>query len=523
MNGLNSAIEISNVPDGRTTIDGYRFDSRSSLWKISRNHTINWDLLKPSVTPNFMSGFKSVIAEYACTRSAAHTRSCYERLKHFCEWEAARNGPVSQISAISIANYRSSLDSSRKWYVGTIAGLIRRWDKLGYAGIGEGVVQMLAGWRLTGNKKGEAIQLQSPTDGALTDLEFESLYSALTAAYENGELSLSDFVLAMLCIFSGRRPAQLADLQAHDLVEATAGDGLTEYVLNVPRRKVRGGSFREEFKPFAMSIDSGRAARALVQHNNKKLSDIQAARRSSSSLNPGSLPLFPKWSEVERFVELSDQQRSELPVDILHQATGAISSRISKIASETGAISERTKDVLNVFPLRLRRTIGTRAAREGLGELVIAEILDHGDIQNTRVYVENTPEHVNAINQAVALQLAPLAQAFSGQLIETAAQALRGDDPSSCIRSSSGSVMGNCGHYGFCGALAPIACYTCKNFQAWVDGPHQEVLDKLLADNERVSKLTGDPGIVKIMDRTILAVTRVIQLCDERIKQLGAA
>ena len=101
------------------------------------------------------------------------------------------------------------------------------------------------------------------------------------------------------------------------------------------------------------------------------------------------------------------------------------------------------------------------------------------------------------------------------------ADAARGDDPSSRIRAGSGNVMGNCGHFGFCGALAPVACYTCNSFQAWVHGPHQEVLDGLLADNERVSRLTGDPQMTNIMNRTILAITRVIQLCNERKRELG--
>lgn len=34
--------------------------------------------------------------------------------------------------------------------------------------------------------------------------------------------------------------------------------------------------------------------------------------------------------------------------------------------------------------------------------------------------------------------------------------------------------------------MAPIACYTCKNFQAWVDGPHEAVLDYLLVERGRL-------------------------------------
>ena len=49
----------------------------------------------------------------------------------------------------------------------------------------------------------------------------------------------------------------------------------------------------------------------------------------------------------------------------------------------------------------------------------------HTDTQNARVYTENVPEHVDAINEAVARQLAPLAQAFAGVVIKKASDALK--------------------------------------------------------------------------------------------------
>lgn len=74
--------------------------------------------------------------------------------------------------------------------------------------------------------------------------------------------------------------------------------------------------------------------------------------------------------------------------------------------------------------------------------------------------------------------------------------------------------------YGFCGALAPIACYTCKSFQPWLDGPHQEVMDGLLEERQRIRQLTRDESMVAINDRTIVAVAEVIRRCEERRSEL---
>jgi hypothetical protein len=152
--------------------------------------------------------------------------------------------------------------------------------------------------------------------------------------------------------------------------------------------------------------------------------------------------------------------------------------------------------------------------------LVIAELLDHDDTQNAGVYTENVPEHVNALNEAVARQLAPLAQAFAGVLVNSESDALRGGDSTSRVRTQSGASTGTCGHFGFCGALSPIACYTCRHFQAWLDGAHDEVLQALLAERTRILSITQDKTIASVNDRTIFAVAEVVRRCESRRAEL---
>ena len=500
-----------------TTNNGYSFDFYDEIWRISRQIYINWTSVSHIATKDLIHSYKMVIAQYAVEKSPGHTYSNWARFRHFLLWESKGLNKVSAIDPQALANYRASLKKRDAWYVGVITGLIRSWSKLGYDGLGDGLLPLINSWRLPGNIKGEAVQLQDSITGALTDLEFEALYSSVTAAFQDNVISLDEFAIVMLLAFSGRRPVQICDLKGEDLVVARASDGLTEYVLNVPRAKVRGGRFRSEFKPFALNGDNGAVIEALLAANTEKLAGLNALDVLSSS----ELPLFPKWADVEQYVLMSPMERSSLPADFMHLNTSAITSRIRKISGLAPAISERTGEALNIFPTRLRRTVGTRAARSGHGALMIAEILDHADTQNAHVYVENIPEHVDAINEAVALQLAPIAQAFSGRLVDSEAFARRGDDPSSRVRTNGGKTTGTCGHFGFCGASAPIACYTCNSFQPWLDGPHKEVLEKLLSENERIAKITGQSPVSTITNRAILAVSRVIQLCDERKANIG--
>ena len=106
---------------------------------------------------------------------------------------------------------------------------------------------------------------------------------------------------------------------------------------------------------------------------------------------------------------------------------------------------------------------------------------------------------------------------FAGVLIRREVDATRGYDPASRIVDlridRSGAPMGSCGTHSFCGFSAPIACYTCKSFQPWLDGPHEAVLSHLL-DRRQVLLDTTDKRVASINDRTILAVAEVIRQCN---------
>jgi len=123
-------------------------------------------------------------------------------------------------------------------------------------------------------------------------------------------------------------------------------------------------------------------------------------------------------------------------------------------------------------------------------------------------------------NQAVGHYLAPYAQAFAGVLVDSEADAKRGNDLNSRIKVD-GKGLGSCGSYGFCGANVPIPCYTCMHFQPWLDGPHEIAYEELISERERLLELTGDKQIAAVNDRSILAVADVIQRCAIRREELA--
>jgi len=488
---------------------GYSFNINETAWVLDKNTSTNLSMLHKSLSGEVLEGCLRTLKFYASNLSASHTKNIVERFQHML-----RETGANEITDTVLINYRASLTRSTEWYLGTIRGFLRKWYQLGYFGISDDVIQLLDGWTLKGNRKGDAVKRQDPTQGPLTDIELKSFNEGAVKAYELDLITLTDLSISLTASHTGRRPIQISHLRVVDIIRGTNKKGEPFYVLNVPRGK-HGEGFRAEFKPFAITqelwaILSAQAKQAVSLIEQKTGVQLQEQDRLQ-------VPLFPD-QKVAREIDSPAEYKAILISDKLHISSAAVTDTLQFVAEEADIKSERTGENLFINARRFRYTTGTRAAREGFGELVIAELLDHQDTQNTGVYIKNIPEHVERLDEAVGFQLAPYAQAFSGVLVDSEKNAKRGDDPNSRIRTEFGKGVGTCGEHGFCGANVPIPCYTCFHFQPWLDGPHKDVYQNLLNERERVKNITNDIEVAAILDRSIIAVAEVITKCEERKK-----
>ena len=153
---------------------------------------------------------------------------------------------------------------------------------------------------------------------------------------------------------------------------------------------------------------------------------------------------------------------------------------------------------------------------------MLADALDHTDLQHVMVYYNALSDIVAKLDKTIAMQLAPWAQAFMGEIVPSESVAHRGDDPASRVRHLDrrrGKLesIGTCGSHGPCGLSAPIACYTCHKFQPWLEASHESVLDALLEDRERHLQRGADPKMTQARDLTITAVAAVARQCQQML------
>lgn len=496
------------LPELARTASGIEFDPRACRW-VYRDAitTVNLDFASWPTTESFMVSAKLTLLWYAKQMSASHLHNTHAQLTHYLRTICVvRDSPVNEITSTDLLNYRDKLTETNLWYFARLSGVLQKWSSLGFSGVTADAIALLRQLRTKNNRKGEAVLTHDPIYGPFTDMELESLLVSLDRAYAHREVDREGYLLAYLFILLGQRPVQYAALKVRDLVVTYARDGTPLYMLRVPRAKQRYQLTRAEFKDRVLIPQIGEL---LMEHSN----EVRTAFKNLL-LDALDAPLFPA-----RLRRRSEPQGFEY-----HRTATALSLELKNVLREVRAKSERTGQPLHITALRFRRTVATRAAMEGHGELIIAELLDHTDTQSARVYIEARPELLERIDRAMALHLAPMAQAFAGVIIDEESQATRAGDPSSRIcdprLTPAMKPIGNCGKHGFCGFLAPIACYTCVNFQPWLDAPHEAVLDYLIQERDRLAA-QGDLRIASVNDRTILAVAEVVRLCHGRRKGCG--
>ncbi len=491
--------------------NGFEFNYLSDRWTLNRDVTVLVDFLDSFAQP-LQEDIRETLVFYAETSSANHTSNIAKNLRFYQEQTGE-----SSLTEQGFASFKNKLPK-KDWYrVSVVRGMLRQMRYLGLdKHIDDAVFKLTDQWSLGGNDKGVAVLTLDPETGPFSDLEFQAIGLHAAHRYAEGALRTDEYACLSMFKASGRRPVQIASIKCKDFSHSIKYTGSPTYVVLIPRAKVRGGKFRSILKPYAL-VNS--VAQVVELHIKEQTAKVEAALGRKMTLEEkGELPLF---IDVGTTVEiqsippdsLMDYLKSELP----HIKTSNLTSKLNSAVKKLNVISERTGEPLKSTSYRFRYTLGSRAAREGAGILTIANLLDHSDTQNVKVYVANAPEHAVHISKIMNQPLARYASAFAGKLVEDEAEANTENAGAARIPCREKNCeVGSCGSSSFCQDYAPIACYLCPKFRPWAHAPHHLILEWLVEERERLKvDANGDMQIVAINDNAILAVCQVIQLCRE--------
>lgn len=485
--------------------DGYSFNPGDNRWKLNKDVVVEIGCAA-DLPDGIQKGFRSALARYAEELSAMHTFNMAQRFKQFL----LETG-TEEVSPTALLNWRATLAQADQYQLGALKGFLIAWNDFGFDGVPKASVDLLQGWRIQGNEKGAAVASGCPETGPFTDLEMAALLDWANMAVARRELGFEDFAYLFTLAMTARRPVQISALRGKDLVRESIERGAL-CRLNIPRAKQRGSKFRGSFRSLAIIED---LYLVLQQQHRLSVTAVEnAIRRSLDADLASEIPIFLNSAALDSTTNAADLREllNGATPDALHATTSSLAQSLQRCARASMARSERTGEYIRLSATRFRYTRGTKLRREGFGPMIIAELLDHSDIQNVRVYTENTAQEAVIIDKLVGAQLAPFAQACLGTLVQSERDAIRGGDPRSRVPNQRQNPVGTCGNYGFC-ASGYRACYTCHHFQPWVEGPHEEVLADLYEEKGRTKEAGCAEVVVNANDQLILAVEHCVLLC----------
>ncbi len=191
--------ELCTLPEHVRTRNGVLFDPRADRWAFRDSaKTVSLDFSRVMASSVMVTSLKATLVWYAENKSPHHLANMFERFSHFLRTLSSDGVFVELVSANDLLNYRSSLSTDQRWYLGNLSGFLQKWHSMGLPGVTDDAIAFLKQLRLKGNRKGEAVLTMDPENGPYSDIEFESIYAALDASYEAEKIDLSEYLLVWL-------------------------------------------------------------------------------------------------------------------------------------------------------------------------------------------------------------------------------------------------------------------------------------------------------------------------------------
>ncbi len=534
-----------------TTRDGITFDSRDSVWPVSARLTVSMGRLRELFDDSLLEGLEATMRAAASRQAASTVANLVKCLRHF--HRVMWNGDlIRRWHEVDLRNYRAKLvaEFGHEDYLIKIRPFLKLWRALRHSGVSDTTWAALSEMRLKLGETGRAVRTQDSDKGPLSPEETHQLTLGVYRAADEGQIALEDLSLILFHILTGRRAGQSAALKCKDVDGTRRGDpkpgeniGEQLLLLHVPRLKQKGHKFRQTRRSvhlLEVYFALFEAQKSLAQAELRRLLSSHGFELQEHDLTHllEELPLYPYWASVHATLASAAEQRGQSHAIALqtlrvhaegqqwHLSGLQVARRLHAVCEAAGA-QAADGQLLVLGGTRLRYTKGTDLARQGVGLAALAWLLDHSNLSSAAIYIDNLPEHAAQLNSALSgsVVLKRVASLFRGELVDSEADAVGGDEPQRSRIHYKGDGAATCGKLKPCGMGdgIPLACYTCDRFQPWLDGPHDVVLYDLLAERKRNAEVLGDSHPVTCRrDKTIAAVINVMQRCEARKSELAA-
>lgn len=473
------------------SFDGQLVDTSQSIWRFrssldgGKTISLHWALQDE---PNVLSRrarhlLKLYFADRIAQKKARTIENDFRMFLRLQEWLHSRIQVPAEWSSLSEGLVRAFLQHGieRTADKGNDFSRLRTFYRWGvarqYRDFDPAFLDILLSITAIGNAKGHSVRFRDVVRGPFSPDELLLIGTSV----REGLGTAHDRAVVMLHLELGHNPNASVRLRNSDLIHYETKSGVVWH-LDVPRVKKRIPRRETKRRPISGALGS-------------LLAGIQEGRPDGPLLHwlPPSSP------------------------------EAAINLAMRRFAKAADLISPRTQLRLRMNARRFRFSIATHMAEEGASLFHIAEVLDHTDTQNARVYIETASSIADPVALATDGALTPLVRRFQGLIVDSDRSLSVAGRPHATVPTAVPHLgiphldvggIGYCGRdatrEGLCQLLPPLSCYLCPSFAALRVGPHRQMLESI---NEfiRLHEQLSDRRILLQLDQVRAAIHQVIE------------
>lgn len=161
---------------------------------------------------------------------------------------------------------------------------------------------------------------------------------------------------------------------------------------------------------------------------------------------------------------------------------------------------------------RLRKTFCSRLITKGTPLPIVAELMDHSDLQQLDIYYRQSHKIAEKLEQVLRNEAADIIDVFSGKVVTSNNVSQRGQGIFATSKQLNIVQIGSCGSTTPCSLQPPLSCYNCSSLEAFEDVDHKAVVDTMI---EEVKTSFGDTHAINILQhKNFLAARKFADMFD---------
>jgi len=161
---------------------------------------------------------------------------------------------------------------------------------------------------------------------------------------------------------------------------------------------------------------------------------------------------------------------------------------------------------------RLRKTFCTQLIAKGTALKVVAELMDHSDLQQLEVYYRHTHHIAKKLNDVLRQEADDIIGAFAGNIVSKKDVSQKGQEIFAQTDGQGLHLIGSCGSGTPCALNPPLSCYGCSSLEAFEDADHKAVVETFVSESKRVF---GDQHAIEILQHDdYLAASKFVQMLE---------